>query len=138
MAVQASSMTIHLPTKVRPLLDSMVGDTLEQKIAGLLLDAVRHNLEACEQERLELEIKYGLEYGEFRRKLDAGDLGNEFEYALETDVMRWDDLIAEKKHWLQQVRYLKALTMTLAVHQALQFALSQHFSPVQNQPRKKQ
>ena len=109
MTVQASSMTIHLPTKVRPLLDSMVGDTPEQKIAGLLLDAVRHNLEACEQERLELEIKYGLEYGEFKRKLDAGDLGNEFEYELETDVMRWDDLIAEKKHWLQQVRHLKAL-----------------------------
>ena len=115
-------MTIHLPTKVRPLLDSMVGDTTEQKIAGLLLDAVRHNLEACEQERLELEIKYGLEYGEFKRKLDAGDLGNEFEYELETDVMRWDDLIAEKNIGSNKPTPEEAMTQLAAASKQLGIA----------------
>jgi hypothetical protein len=64
---------------------------------------VDRNLQACEQELVQLEIKYGLTYDEFRRRLEAGELGNEFAYPLELDAMRWSDLIAEKKHWLSQV-----------------------------------
>jgi len=102
-------MTIELSPKVYPVLNSIAGETPDQKIAHLLLVQVRHHLEACERERLELEIKYGMEYVDFQRKLETGELGNEFGYALEMDAMRWDDLIAEKKHWLQQSSLLKEL-----------------------------
>ncbi len=74
--------------------------TPDQKIENPLIGEMHHNLEACEQERLALEIKYSLEYDEFKRRLEAGELGDEFEYALELDALRWGDLIAEKKHWL--------------------------------------
>jgi len=107
MAESAETMIVELPLRVRPVLDSIAGDTPHQKIANLLMGEIRHNLEACEQERLALEIKYGLEYDEFKRRLEAGELGNEFEYPLELDALKWDDLIAEKKHWLQQLSLLR-------------------------------
>ena len=107
MAESAETMIVELPMRVRPVLDSIAGDTPDQKIANLLIGEIRHNLEACEQERLGLEIKYGLEYDEFKRRLEAGELGDEFEYPLELDALKWDDLIAEKKHWLQQLSLLR-------------------------------
>jgi len=102
-------MVIELSPTVRSVLDSMSGETPEQKIAHLLLGQIRHYLEACEQERLGLEIKYGLEYSDFEQKLEAGELGDEFGYDLEMDAMRWNDLIAEKKYRLEQLGLLKGL-----------------------------
>jgi hypothetical protein len=107
MAENPETMTIELPSRVRPVLDSIAGETADQKIANLLIGEIRHNLELCEQERLGLEIKYGLEYDEFKRRLEAGEFGDEFEYTLELDALKWGDLIAEKKHWLQQLGLLR-------------------------------
>ena len=107
MAESAETMIVELPLRVRPVLDSIAGETPDQKIAYLLMGEIRHNLEGCEQERLALEIKYGLEYDEFKRRLEAGDLGDEFEYPVELDALKWGDLIAEKKHWLQQLSLLR-------------------------------
>jgi len=109
MSTQIEPMTIELSPKIHPILNSVAGETPDQKIAHLLLAEVRHHLEVCEKELLELEIKYGLEYTDFQRRLEAGILGDEFGYALEMDAMRWGDLIAEKKHWLQQLGSLREL-----------------------------
>lgn len=70
-------------------------------------DEVRRNLEACARDLLELEIEHGLEYEAFVEKLEAGELGDEFAYPLEMDTLRWGDLVAEKKHWLQQLNVLR-------------------------------
>ncbi len=108
MSTQAETMTIGVSPRVRPILDGITGETPDQKIAHLLRGAIQRNLEMCEHERLELEVKYGLEYEDFRHKLEARGLGDEFGYDLEIDAMRWDDLIVEKKHWLRQLNQLKA------------------------------
>lgn len=105
----ATSVTMTLPQKMQPILDSLTGETPDKKIAHLLLSEIRRKLEACEQERLDLEIKYGMEYAEFKQQLEAGALGDEFGYELEMDAMRWDDLVAEKKHWFQQLQLAKEL-----------------------------
>ena len=107
MTEYPETLTVELPSRVRPVLDSIAGETPNQKITNLLIGEIRHNLEACERERLALEIKYGLEHDEFKRRLEAGELGDEFEYPLELDAIRWDDLIVEKKHWLQQLSLLR-------------------------------
>jgi hypothetical protein len=104
-----ASMTVTLPAEMQAILEGLTGETPDQKIVHLLLGEIRRHLAACEQERLELEIKYGLEYSEFRRQLEAGVLGDEFSYGLEMDAMRWNDLIAEKQHWLQQLRLAREL-----------------------------
>ena len=72
-------------------------------------DPIRRHLEECTQERRGLEIKYGLQYADFQRKLEAGELGDEFGYELEMDALRWGDLIAEKEHWLQQLNLIEGL-----------------------------
>ncbi|HEY84956.1 MAG TPA: hypothetical protein G4N96_07600 [Chloroflexi bacterium] len=104
-------MTVELFPQVGSILDSVVGvgETPTQKITHLLLSEIHRHLEACEREQLELEIAYGLEYADFERKLEAGDLGNEFEYEIEMDALRWSDLIVEKKYWLHQLNQLKGL-----------------------------
>ncbi|RLC89441.1 MAG: hypothetical protein DRI37_03785 [Chloroflexi bacterium] len=107
MSTRLKTMTIKLPPEIHPILNSVAGKTPSEKISKLLLNEIRRYLKACEQERLELEIKYGLEYTDFQQKLAAGELGNEFEYDLEMDALRWGDLIVEKKHWLQQLNLLK-------------------------------
>ena len=107
MSTRLKTMTIELSPEIRPVLNSMAGKTASEKITQLLLNEIRRYLRTCEQERLELEIKYGLEYTDFQQKLAAGELGDEFEYDLEMDALKWGDLIAEKKHWLQQLNLLK-------------------------------
>ena len=109
MPKSTTSVTVTLPQEIQPVLDSLTGTTLDQKIVHLLLGETRRKLAACEQERLELEIKYGVEYPEFRRQLESGILGNEFSHRLEMDAMQWDDLIVEKQHWLRELRLLKEL-----------------------------
>jgi len=109
MSQDTEMMTIELSPQVGPVLEGIAGETPNQKIAQLLWGEIRRHLEACEREQLELEIKHGLEYAEFVRKLEAGDLGDEFDYPLEIDALRWGDLVAEKKHWLQQLNQLKGL-----------------------------
>jgi len=107
MSSQWETITVDLSPQVRPVLDGFEGATPDEKIVRLLMGAIRQNLEACEREQLELEIRYGLEHEEFRRKLEVGELGDEFGFELETDAMRWDDLAAEKSHWLKQLSLLK-------------------------------
>jgi hypothetical protein len=109
MAESVANITVSLPGEVQPILDSLTGITLNQKIAHLLLGEVRRNLEASEQERLELEVKYDMEYETFQQQLEFGALGNVFDYDLEIDTIRWSDLIAEKRHWLEQVCALRDL-----------------------------
>ena len=103
----AETVTIDLSPQVGSVLGGVTGETLNQKIAYLLHNEVRRHLEACERDQLELEIKHGLEYEVFVEKLESGALGDEFEYPLEMDALRWGDLVAEKKHWLQQLNTLR-------------------------------
>lgn len=102
-------VTVDLSPQVGAVLGGVTGETFDQKIAYLLQNEVRRHLEACERDQLELEIKHGLEYEAFVEQLESGALGNEFGYALEMDALRWGDLIAEKKHWLQQLNALREL-----------------------------
>ena len=105
----ATTITMTLPPKMQLILDSLAGETPDRKIAHLLVNDIRRRLEECEHERLDLEIKYGVEYAEFKQQLEAGALGDEFGYELEMDAMQWSDLIAEKQHWLQQLQLAKEL-----------------------------
>jgi hypothetical protein len=95
--------------QMRLVLDRIEGDTIDQKIVHLLANELRRRLQDCEQEILELEIKYGLMYEQFQARLQAGELGDPFSYSLEQDAMRWDNLVTEKKEWLAQLRAIQGL-----------------------------
>ncbi len=74
MSTLTEAMVIELSPQGRPVLDSMSGETPEQKIAHLLLGEIRSYLDACERERLGLEIKYGLEHAEKKYRLQQLNL----------------------------------------------------------------
>jgi hypothetical protein len=93
--------------QMRTVLDGITGETIDEKIVHLLVNELRRRLQDCEQEILELEIKYGMMYDQFQTRLEAGDLGDPFSYPLEQDAMRWDDLVAEKKHWLSELKAIQ-------------------------------
>lgn len=101
--------TIGVMPQIRPILDRLEGETTDQKIARLLFHQLRRYLEECEREMLDLEIKYGLTYDQFKARLERGELGNPFSYPLEQDAMRWDDLMVEKHQWLSYLKSVESL-----------------------------
>ena len=96
--------------EMQVVLDRVDGETIDQKLVHLLTSELRRRLQECEGEILDLEIKHGSMYDEFQARLQAGELGDPFSYPLEQDAMRWDDLMAEKEHWLSQIRSLQGLS----------------------------
>ncbi len=78
--------------------------------AGELSQEIQRNLSECEQELLAFEIRYGMNFQEFSRQLEAGQLGGEFQWPLEVDAMRWQDLIEEKRHLLMSPFESQALS----------------------------
>jgi len=65
---------------------------------------LRELLRECDEEIMDLEIKYGLSYEEFKSKVDSGECGDPFSYPLEKDAMVWEDLITEKRLRLRVIR----------------------------------
>lgn len=100
---------IETMPQLRPIIDQLEGETTDQKITRLLLHQLRRYLEECEGEMLDLEIKYGLTYDQFKTRLERGELGDPFSYPLEQDAMRWDDLVVEKRQWLSYLKRVESL-----------------------------
>lgn len=83
----------------------------EDEVALSLLSAgLREFLKECEDEILELEIKYGMSFEKFKEDLDSGKLGVPHSYPLEKDAMLWEDLVNEKQLRLVSLRRLEQLT----------------------------
>jgi len=61
------------------------------------------NLDAVVREIAEFTTKYGMTYDLFAAKLERGELGDPYGYELEQDAMHWEDLVTEKKMWLEQL-----------------------------------
>ncbi|MDY7033771.1 MAG: hypothetical protein SVY10_17905 [Thermodesulfobacteriota bacterium] len=90
-------------------------DTLKKlkKLEGnpltIFLRGLKELLKECEEEILNLEIKYGCSFEEFREMLEKEDLGEPFSYPLEKDAMKWEDLMEEKRLRLKMIRELEQL-----------------------------
>jgi hypothetical protein len=86
--------------KIEPALRDMIhglGSDPETEAVKIFNMGLRELLRECEEEIMQLEIKYGTSYEEFKAKLDSGELGDPFFYPLEKDAMLWEDLVAEKR-----------------------------------------
>ena len=101
--------TIEIEAPLAPVLNLFSGSTYTEKIAGVLSREIQRYLLECEEGMLALEIRYGMDYTDFQRGLEAGELGDEFGFQLEIDATRWNDLITEKRHWLSQRRSVTEL-----------------------------
>ena len=86
--------------KIEPALRDMMhglGSNPEMEAIKIFNMGLKELLRECDEEIMDLEIKYGTSYEEFKAKLDSGELGDPFSYPLEKDAMLWEDLMAEKR-----------------------------------------
>ncbi len=100
---------VQIAPQLEPVLERMQGATLNEKLAHLVANELRRYLEEVERESLEYEIKYGVNYEQFTTKLERGELGDPYAYEVEQDAMRWEDLVDERKMWLEQLRRVGGL-----------------------------
>ena len=85
--------------KIEPALKDIINDLgpdPDIEAVKIFNIGLKELLRECEEEIMKLEIKYGVSYEEFKKRLDAGELGDSFSYPLEKDAMLWEDLMSEK------------------------------------------
>lgn len=99
---------LTLSSPIKEILEKVGGEP-ESTALGLLISGIRENLRGCELEILELETKYGYSYETFKDRLASGELGEEFSYAIEKDAMRWEDLLVEKRNWIEMIKKIENL-----------------------------
>jgi len=96
--------------RIEPALRDMIhglGSDPETEAVRIFNMGLKELLRECEEEIMQLEIKYGTSYEEFKAKLDSGELGDPFSYPLEKDAMLWEDLVAEKRLRLGIIRQVE-------------------------------
>lgn len=99
---------LTLSSPIKEILEKVGGEP-ESTALGLLISGIKENLRGCELEILELETKYGYSYETFKDRLASGELGEEFSYAIEKDAMRWEDLLIEKRNWIEMIKKIENL-----------------------------
>jgi len=99
---------LKLSSSIKEILEKIGGEP-ESRAVGLLISGIKENLRECELEILELETKYGYSFEIFKDKLASGELGDEFSYDIEKDAMRWEDLLIEKRNWIEMIREIENL-----------------------------
>ncbi len=99
---------LTLSSPIKEILEKVGGEP-ESTALGLLISGIRENLRGCELEILELETKYGYSYETFKDRLASGELSEEFSYAIEKDAMRWEDLLIEKRNWIEIIKKIENL-----------------------------
>jgi hypothetical protein len=100
---------LTLSSPIKEILGKIGGEP-ESRAIRLLISGIKENLKECEFEILEFETKYGYPFEIFKEKLTSGQIGDEFSYDMERDAMRWEDLLIEKRSWIEMIRKIENLT----------------------------
>jgi hypothetical protein len=100
---------LTLSSPIKEIL-AKIGGEPENRAISLLISGIKENLKECELEILEFETKYGHSFEIFKDKLTSGQLGDEFSYDMERDAMRWEDLLIEKRSWIEMIKKIENLT----------------------------
>jgi len=80
---------------------------LQKNFHNLLISAIQSRLEKYNQQILAFEAKYGMNFQEFAKKWQAGEIPNPFGYEVESDYIDWEMLEMEKKDLISALRNLK-------------------------------
>lgn len=100
---------IELSPALKGIFKDLGGDE-EDVAVKALTSGLRELLKECEEEILDLEIKYGFSFEKFKEELGKGSLGDPYSYPLEKDAIIWDDLVKEKRLRLESLRRLEQMS----------------------------
>ncbi len=82
----------------------------DETAVQLFITGVKDYLKECELEILEYETKHNCSFKEFKDKIETGEISDEFSYETEKDIIKWEDLNAEKWNWLKLIKKIEALS----------------------------
>jgi len=81
-------------------LDYVEGETMTDKILSLIAIHFATQLQVCEREISQYELKYGMTFVEFAALWEKDEIPERWSHPVERDYMEWEGLEAERKNWL--------------------------------------
>jgi len=98
---------ITLPDNVMRILDVIPGETRQDRLVNLVLEAIVAKLKECDARIVGFEAKYGMSFEDFQRAWKEKLVGDSFSYNLEKDYMEWEGFCLERRKWLSLLKELK-------------------------------
>jgi hypothetical protein len=96
--------TLAISRDVLDLIKYAEGETIEDKLIGLVSADLARRLRECEREIGDFELKYRMTFAEFAKAWESDEIPNKWSHQVERDYMIWGGLEAEKRKWLSLLK----------------------------------
>jgi len=94
--------TLAISRDVLDLIEYVKGETIKDKLIGLVSADLAGRLRECEREIGDFELKYRMTFAEFAAAWESDEIPNKWSHQVERDYMVWEGLEAEKRRWLAE------------------------------------
>lgn len=94
-------------TTLKALTDITGEKRLDVAVSSTLRDALEHRLEIVKKDMKKFEKKYGMNFSEFKKRWQKGEIRNKFYYSVERDYIEWETLKTRKKRLKEASRWVK-------------------------------
>lgn len=91
---------LDIATETLSYLDYVEGETVTDKILSLVAVHFAIQVQACEREIRQYELKYGTTFTEFAALWEKDEIPERWSHPVERDYMEWEGLETERKKWL--------------------------------------
>jgi len=89
---------------VLDLIEYVEGETIKDKLIGLVSADLARRLRECDREIGDFELKYRMTFAEFAEAWESDEIPNKWSHQVERDYMIWEGLEAEKRKWLSLLK----------------------------------
>lgn len=100
--------TISLSEELLDKLKIVEGKDIDEKIFNLIETNILLRLKECEEWIFKFESKYGMDFENFKKAWEEGNITNKFSHNVERYFMEWEGFESERKGWLKALRDIKS------------------------------
>ncbi len=100
-------MNVSIPEKLFDKLKIVEGKEIDEKILNLLETNALMRLKECENSIFEFESKHGMDFDNFKKEWERGDIRDKHSHNVERDFMEWEGFESERKKWLNTLRDIR-------------------------------
>lgn len=86
---------IRVPESLDEILSYLDGDSLDEKLVQLVASDLTRRLQVCSDRIVAFEAKYGMEFADFARAWEVGEIPSPSSHQSEADYMEWESLVDE-------------------------------------------
>jgi hypothetical protein len=96
--------TLAVSRDVLDLIEYVEGETIKDKLIGLVSADLARRLRECDREIGDFELKYRMTFAEFAEAWESDEILDKWSHQVERDYMIWEGLEAEKRKWLSLLK----------------------------------